>query len=288
MSDPKQLSVVIPAYNASRTIATTISTAWAVGASEVIVVDDGSTDDTGIIAARLGCTLIVQTNKGAAEARRRGIEVSSNEFIILLDADDQVVEEGAREALHILRTRPDVGMVLGRTIGVLGNGCERYLNMWPEGVTQESLLGRGHAPGPPASFVWRTSVLRQIVAPEPGGIWPRFAEDYEFLLRGARLSPIVSHNKISSRYSWSGGKSSSRPLASVTDADRIRVYYSRLAGGNATPRSAIQLRSQAFMRKASGSTGLNRLLLLAIATSLHPPSAWQRVRRSLAKMKRSR
>ncbi len=87
------VSVIVPAYNAGRTINATLTTA--LGQThrhlEVIVVDDGSEDDTGAVVKRHGdprLRYILQPNAGVAAARNRGIAEARGAFIATLDADD--------------------------------------------------------------------------------------------------------------------------------------------------------------------------------------------------------
>src|SRR5262245_39247658 len=87
------VSVVIPAFNAGQTLARAVRSAltqdWA--RKEIIVVNDGSTDDTHRVAESFGDSLrcLAQPNGGIAAARNRGIEESRGEFIAFLDADDE-------------------------------------------------------------------------------------------------------------------------------------------------------------------------------------------------------
>src|SRR5207302_3617886 len=87
------VSILIPAYNAERWIAETIRSALAQTwpNKEIIIVDDGSTDDTvGIVRefASDGVKLIRQRNQGAAAARNRAFRQSRGNYIQWLDADD--------------------------------------------------------------------------------------------------------------------------------------------------------------------------------------------------------
>jgi cellulose synthase/poly-beta-1,6-N-acetylglucosamine synthase-like glycosyltransferase len=88
---PLQASVVIPAYNASQTIGECLTAlaAQTVPSThyEVIVVDDGSTDDTAAVAARLGARVLRQANAGPAAARNRGVSAARGEVILFTDAD---------------------------------------------------------------------------------------------------------------------------------------------------------------------------------------------------------
>src|SRR5206468_8067951 len=84
------VSVVIPAFNAADYIAAAIESALAqtYPAEEVIVVDDGSTDDTAAIAMRFShpVRVLQKPNGGPASARNTGISAASGTWIALLDA----------------------------------------------------------------------------------------------------------------------------------------------------------------------------------------------------------
>lgn len=89
-----QVSIIIPAYNEEQRIGNTLAAirteAWV---KEIIVVDDGSTDRTSEVAARLADEVIrMETNQGKAAAIEVGVTHSSAPFLLLLDAD---LEESA-------------------------------------------------------------------------------------------------------------------------------------------------------------------------------------------------
>ena len=85
-------SVVIPSYNHGEFVGDAISSVLAqtYGDYEILIVDDGSTDNTAEIVAQFGSRVryIRQENQGLSSARNRGINVARGEFIGLLDADD--------------------------------------------------------------------------------------------------------------------------------------------------------------------------------------------------------
>jgi glycosyltransferase involved in cell wall biosynthesis len=85
-----RISVIIPAYNAEHFLPRCLKSVFAqtLKPVEVIVVDDGSSDQTATIAASLGATVFIQTNSGVAAARNYGIQNASGDWIALLDADD--------------------------------------------------------------------------------------------------------------------------------------------------------------------------------------------------------
>jgi glycosyltransferase involved in cell wall biosynthesis len=86
-----KVSVVIPAYNAQRTIGEAVAHSLSQTRGslqvELIVVDDGSTDDTAAIAENAGAAVIRQENAGPAAARNRGWQSASGTFICFTDSD---------------------------------------------------------------------------------------------------------------------------------------------------------------------------------------------------------
>ncbi len=110
------VSVVIPAYNASATIGACIRSVLAAdydGRVEVIVADDGSTDDTAAIAERMGCRLVRKTrNGGPARARNAGAGAARGDILIFVDADTQMRRDSIQEAVRAL-SQNGVGAVSG-------------------------------------------------------------------------------------------------------------------------------------------------------------------------------
>jgi len=84
------ISVVIPAWNAAATLAETLASVavQSLPASEIIVVDDGSTDATAEIARSAGATVVAQSNQGPAAAMNTGVAAARHGLIAFLDADD--------------------------------------------------------------------------------------------------------------------------------------------------------------------------------------------------------
>jgi len=114
---PPSVSVVIPAYNAERFLAEAIDSVLGqgYGSLEVIVVDDGSTDDTADVARHYDpqVRLLQQVNGGIGSARNSGVEAASGEHLAFLDADD-LWTDGALEArLALLDTEPGLDGVFG-------------------------------------------------------------------------------------------------------------------------------------------------------------------------------
>ena len=106
------VSVVIPVYNSSEYIARTIESVLAQThkPDEIIVVDDGSTDETRQKVTRYEPKIkyIYQTNAGASAARNTGIKTSSGEWIAFLDGDDEWLPEYLQKQLTRLERNPQL------------------------------------------------------------------------------------------------------------------------------------------------------------------------------------
>ncbi len=121
MNEPL-VSVVIPAYNAAHTLGRTLESvaAQTYRPLEVIVVDDGSEDDTGRVveeaaagAAPEGVTIryVRQANGGPAKARNSGTAAAEGDFVAYVDADDIWTPEKTERQVEVFREFPEVGLV---------------------------------------------------------------------------------------------------------------------------------------------------------------------------------
>jgi len=111
-----RISCIIPAWNAVRFLAESVESvqaqSWPV--DEIIVVDDGSTDDTAQVAASLpGVTLIRQENAGACAARNAGIAVAKGDFVAFNDADDLWLPNKIALQMAAFEADPDLDLCFG-------------------------------------------------------------------------------------------------------------------------------------------------------------------------------
>jgi glycosyltransferase involved in cell wall biosynthesis/arylsulfatase A-like enzyme len=110
-----RIAAVIPAYNAARYIGRAIASAQAqtYPIASLVVVDDGSTDDTSQVAASLGAgiRLVQQPNAGPSAARNRGVEEASAEVIAFLDADDEWLPQTLERLVDVFTRYPEVALV---------------------------------------------------------------------------------------------------------------------------------------------------------------------------------
>ena len=113
------VSVVVPCFNQARFLSATIDSCLAqtLPAVEVIVVNDGSTDDTAIVATAAATRdarvrVISTANRGLGAARNRGLAEARGEFVNLLDADDLLHPKKLAMQAAVLRDNPDIGLVV--------------------------------------------------------------------------------------------------------------------------------------------------------------------------------
>jgi glycosyltransferase involved in cell wall biosynthesis len=126
MWHPPWCSVVIPAYNCEMFVARAIeSVLCAAGPQrEIIVVNDGSTDDTAQVLAAYSSrvTLLSQSNQGVSLARNRGIAAARGQYVICLDADNRLLPEGLQHLASAADSAPGAGLVFGAYQSVDANG----------------------------------------------------------------------------------------------------------------------------------------------------------------------
>lgn len=130
----ERVSVVIPTYNCGRFIAEAVESVLAqtVRPAEIVVVDDGSTDDTAEIVAKFGDRVryIRQENQGVGAARNKGAEVATGEFLAFLDADDYWAPTKLEKQLAKFAEDPEIGLVhCGfQNVDSYGNLLDKNLN----------------------------------------------------------------------------------------------------------------------------------------------------------------
>src|SRR5438093_5486172 len=115
MSDQPLISVIIPSYNSAHFVLQAVQSALEQTYSpvEVIVVDDGSTDDTRerLVPQNGRIRYVYQSNGGPSKARNRGIKEAQGDLIAFLDADDRWLPEKLQKQWKSLQGNPDACLV---------------------------------------------------------------------------------------------------------------------------------------------------------------------------------
>jgi glycosyltransferase involved in cell wall biosynthesis len=184
------VSIIMPAYNVAPYVEAAVRSALRQTFTdfELIVVDDGSRDDTADIVKALAkedgrVRLVQQANRGLAGARNTALRASRGEMFALLDSDDVWEPEFLEAQLRILETRPDVDIVTGNGWYLEGPRHGQLARPYPDPRPDPVL---GSIIGDEWS-VFIMSVLRRRVYTAIGAFDEemRSNEDYDFWLRAA-------------------------------------------------------------------------------------------------------
>ena len=203
------ISVVIPCYNQARFLGEAITSALDQNYSslEVIVVDDGSEDDTAEVAGRYPqVRCIRQANRGLAAARNRGLEASRGEYVLFLDSDDRLAAGAVAVGAESLDSRPDCAFVSGHYSLIDAEGLPMPHRASPCAKDDHyRALLRGNYIGMPATVMYRRSVLEDVKGFDTSR---RACEDYDLYLRIARRFPVHCHHHLVAEYRQHGGNMS--------------------------------------------------------------------------------
>ena len=252
MSEPQRISIVIPAYNAADTLLRAVESlnATAYPNLEVVIVDDGSEDDTWAVATQIAdggsmnATCFRHANgenRGVSATRNLGIERATGELIGFLDADDYVYPHRFEEAVDILRDDETVDGVQNTCELVFSNDESRAAwwndaplfgfeqRVAPDALLEELLTGR----------CWATSAIlfrRELL--ERTGVFStelQIAEDCHLWFRMASVGRIVAGDpqRPVSAY-WRTMESAYQPHAS-TRILMIRAMTAFLAWARRSP-----------------------------------------------------
>lgn len=115
-ADPR-FSVVIPVYNGAATIGRALDSVMAqtYPVLEILVIDDGSTDQTEAIVREYGAAVryVRQTNAGPSAARNHGVDLAQGDWIAFLDADDWYYPDRLRQHAELIKGHPGLDFLIG-------------------------------------------------------------------------------------------------------------------------------------------------------------------------------
>jgi glycosyltransferase involved in cell wall biosynthesis len=182
-----KVSTIVAVYNGADTVDRAIRSIFAqtFTDNEIIVVNDGSTDDTPTVLARYGdrIRVISQPNRGLSAARNAGVRASAGEYVAFLDDDDEWMPEKLARCLPVLDADPECALVYTYALKVDTQGVPMASPAarpdGSESPTMKELLAR------PWNVVPSQFVVRRDVFDRCGGFHERFitsCEDLYFLL----------------------------------------------------------------------------------------------------------
>lgn len=173
---PVEVSVIVPVFNDAAWVARAIESCLAqtLGAIEIIVVDDASTDETTTIVQGFQrrdsrIRLITMRNNGSAlQARRVGLDNATADFVMFLDGDDELVPEACARAVHAARvTGADLigfGSVVVSADGTTGSNYEKSMQPVHRELHGEDVLARLFPAGQNAQGqLWRYLFHRSLL-----------------------------------------------------------------------------------------------------------------------------
>lgn len=223
---PMRVAALVPAFNEAGTIAAVVTGALAHVAA-VVVVDDGSTDDTAGQARAVGATVVAHaTNRGKGHAVRTGLaQVLTDEtytHVLLMDADLQHQPEDIPTLLEAARTR-ELDLVVGaRVFDRARMPRARYYSNVIGSRALSSLVGLTVCDTQSGFRLVRCTWLRELPLTSTG-----YEIETEMLIRLARRGARIGHVDVTLAYE--GARSHLRPVRDTTRTCFLAVYYRFLA-----------------------------------------------------------
>ena len=214
MDRPTTVSVVIPTFNRAHLIEQALDSVLnqTFRDVEVIVVDDGSTDDTDAVLDRYAGRLRVlhQDNQGPSAARNHGMATARGTYIALQDSDDLWVPDKLADQVRFLDAHPEVGFVFGdlRRFGAEGTVYESLFSRLPRFAR---LPRTAACPGwfvvgddfytyllEETPIFGQTAVFRRAVLDQAGGFDESIclSEDWDLWLRMARVTRFAYTDRV--------------------------------------------------------------------------------------------
>jgi glycosyltransferase involved in cell wall biosynthesis len=205
-----KVSIIIPAYNADQYIRTALESVLAQSYRdyEVIVVDDGSTDDTKATVHAVGGPIhyIYQSNQGASAARNTGIRAVKGELLCFLDADDSWTPDKLRTQVEFMERNSEVGLVFSDEEEFDENGmqCRSLLSKsrFYSEIVAGSVIGGAFQKLLEENFIPTSTVMVRTTCFDTTGLFDvalKAAEDRDMWSRIAVYFPIASIPKLLGR-----------------------------------------------------------------------------------------
>jgi len=219
--------VIIPCYNQGRFLGEALESVLAQSrpADQIVVIDDGSTDETAEVARRYdGIRCVRQANLGLAQARNRGLDEAAGRYVVFLDADDRLRPDALAIGLEASRRHSECAFVFGRCERMDEQGKPLPTNQPPAAAGDHyAALLQDNYIWTPAVAVFDRANCRGVLRFDPA-VDP--AADYDLYLRIARERSIKGHGHIVADYRLHRG-SMSQNAALMLEATVAVLYMQR-------------------------------------------------------------
>ncbi len=267
------LSVIIPAYNASRTILRAIDSIQANDEVEIIVVENGSTDRTYQIVQERENVSLLQSEKGVSNARNLGIEKANGKWISFLDADDTWSEEALEVLLKDAKTNAyDLyvyGHIAGNDVRCVAQTDSEYCDEACESIKVEMISN-------PTKYMqaWGKLFRKDILDMYQIRFHPqmRFSEDSDFTLQYLACCKSIylsSHNVY--QYTLN-----SNSVMRVFDGTKTQAYTEAMEISAGRVKNASKEIQTAFKKYVL--MHLNILMVREVFAQNNPASYTEKVR----------
>jgi glycosyltransferase involved in cell wall biosynthesis len=228
------VSVIIPTYKHAKYVLETIDSVFAqsFGDYEIIVINDGSPDDTAEVLRPLAesrrIRYIEQTNAGQAAARNRGLAEAKGEFVAFLDDDD--LWPADKLEWQVGELQRDQGAVLAYGYGELFGSCNPMRvpeRAGPAGEVYEAFVPRNWMCSPGQALI-RRSALEKV-----GGFDRRVwgADDWDMFLSLSRRGRFVYRERLALKYRVHEGNASRDALRMYVNSCRVYRKHAGLVRG---------------------------------------------------------
>ncbi len=289
-STPCRISVIIPCYNYGRFLPDAVNSVLGQKkdglAVEIIVVDDGSTDDTAAVAQRLGSSIqyIYQENQGPSAARNSGIRIARGDYLVFLDADDLLTAGTLASHIENFAAHPELDVSVCLSLQIFENKDGKTASyLWPLKCAHLDMHLCHSNISPIHTFMLRAHVAQDLGFFDPD---LRTCEDQDYWLRcaalGKRIGPNPEGLVIYRKHDGSLSDSRTQQLAydaairfkismlleNKPDFPRAGKFYGWLAQAAGTLGSAYGLSQSApdFARKLLDESAKAMLKAAALAT----------------------
>jgi glycosyltransferase involved in cell wall biosynthesis len=236
---PGLVSVVIPCFRQAHFLADGIESVLRQTYSqvEVLVINDGSPDDTASVASRYCVRYVEQAHAGLAAARNAGLQRTLGEFVVFLDADDRLLPDALRINVSRLRADPALAFVAGASQYIARDGTPLYTNPphTASGDLYEVLLRRNRI-RMPAMVMFRRAIFERV-----GDFDTRLdaCADYDLYLRVSRRFPAALHDELVAEYRRHEANMSLNPARMLRQFSAVMRRQRKYVNGHTVLSAAV-------------------------------------------------